>query len=612
MILSTKKDIMDTSNINIFRSAVTSCWEGDLNSGIERIDDRELGEIAEHGYNGIWIHQPLRDYTPSKIFPEFGHSSDKYLLRLEELINRAARYGIKIYMYLLEPRAMEANDPFWENHQELKGQFFFQEGFNRKYYALCSSLSHVREYLFDSLKLITKRLDMNFFCITAAEDFNTCIGKLCCQEYAKKGYPSLEEKLTDAEININCPQCSQRKASEIIAELINTLYDGISAGNPSAKLLAWDWGWRKLPWQNTEKEILDSLNKNIIYVSDFEIGGSKNSDQLKGGIYEYSLSYTGPAEVFSELTSYAREQKLITGAKFQIGTTHELASVPNLPLIRNLWKKIDRAKSLNIHAAIATWNIGTYRTLNTYLFGHAFNSEKPMKWEEFVDLAFNFLGIPRNVSDGLVKAWDTFSEAMSFFPYSVPLLYFGPINYSPSYWLPPCKTKGSYMGLSCIMWERGDNLDLCLGPYSLEEVISSFTQLVSLWQQGVTYYEKVKSELDSLPDKFVEEYNSAVCTYHVYRSSLNIFKLYSLCRDWQENMLNAYIEICEDEVMNCIALLPLLEKDFRLGMHLECKEYMFDRISVAKKINKLKGYIEDFKKKKHLPRVIPKCFSDKA
>ena len=117
-----------SKQITIFRSALTSCWDGDMDTGIEKIDDAELAKIAQYGYNGIWIHQPLRDYTPSGIFPEFGQKSEIHLPLLEGLCKRAARYGIRVYMYLLEPRAILADDPFWKIYPELRDNTFFSKG----------------------------------------------------------------------------------------------------------------------------------------------------------------------------------------------------------------------------------------------------------------------------------------------------------------------------------------------------------------------------------------------------------------------------------------------------------------------------------------------------
>jgi hypothetical protein len=57
-------------------------------------------------------------------------------------------------------------------------------------------------------------------------------------------------------------------------------------------------------------------------------------------------------------------------------------------------------------------------------------------------------------------------------------------------------------------------------------------------------------------------------------------------------MEEEYRLICADELDNCRRLLPYLENDSRLGMHLECKAYFFNSKSVAKKITRLAECID--------------------
>ncbi len=569
--------------ITIFRSPLTSCWDGDLDTGVEKIDDAELSEIASHGYNGIWIHQPLMDYTPSEIFPEFGRDSERYLRLLEELAERAARRDMRVYMYLLEPRALLQDDPFWKAHPDLRGQHFHQDGFDLEYYALCSSQPRVREYLYDSLLKLCSRIDMSFFCITAAEDFNTCIGKLVGSEPAKAIHCREPKGIMK---NNSCPLCSKRRGPEIISELINTMHDGITAGNPDAGLIAWDWGWRKLPWENAEESIILSLNRDIIFVSDFEIGGVRTFPRRQG-IYEYSLGYVGPSDSFLKLTKFAVDNGRRAGAKLQVGTTHEIASVPNLPLIRNLWKKVDAAKKNHITAAICTWNFGTFRTLNTFLFGHAFKDPGMVSWEKFLEMACDYMGLAHSTAGKLERAWQSFERALTYFPYSVPMLYYGPINYAPAYWLRPRQTEGTRMGMSCFLMEHGDDLESCFGEYSLDEIIELFSKLVRHWKEGLSCFRELEEEIDEKPERFIQEYNSACCVYHVYKSTLNVFRVFRLCRKWDEALRDAYLEICGEELQNCMELLPLLEADSRLGKHLECDGYMFDPVAVREKISTL-------------------------
>ena len=52
-----------------------------------------LCEIAENGFNAIWVHGLLQNLVPSVVFPELGRHSRQHLAAMRALIARAARVG---------------------------------------------------------------------------------------------------------------------------------------------------------------------------------------------------------------------------------------------------------------------------------------------------------------------------------------------------------------------------------------------------------------------------------------------------------------------------------------------------------------------------------------
>ena len=41
-----------------------------------------------------------------------------------------------------------------------------------------------------------------------------------------------------------CPRCKERTPAAIIAEVNATIEAGVHRGNPKARVIVWDWGWR--------------------------------------------------------------------------------------------------------------------------------------------------------------------------------------------------------------------------------------------------------------------------------------------------------------------------------------------------------------------------------
>src|SRR5581483_10613505 len=111
-----------------------------LGSGLEPCPDGLLQRLSAEGINGIWLHGVLRDLAPGgKSFPEFGNGCETRLANLRSLIKRAAPYGIGVYLYLNEPRAMPKS--FFRNRPEMSG--VHENGFA----ALCTSQPAVREWM---------------------------------------------------------------------------------------------------------------------------------------------------------------------------------------------------------------------------------------------------------------------------------------------------------------------------------------------------------------------------------------------------------------------------------------------------------------------------------
>ena len=101
---------------------------------------------------------------------------------------------------------------------------------------------------------------------------------------------------------------------------------------------------------------MNALPDDVILMAGFERGGRKKILDKMRVIDEYSLSYVGPSATFRRCADLARKRGLPIMAKLQIGTTHELATVPSLPLIGNLYDKVKAFKKLKIRSYMGCWN----------------------------------------------------------------------------------------------------------------------------------------------------------------------------------------------------------------------------------------------------------------
>ena len=175
-----------------------------------------LQRLNTLGINGVWLHVALHQLTPSKIFPELGKDHETRLANLQKLAQRTGKYGIRIYLYMNEPRAMPPS--FFKNREEILGYLDGDFG------TLCTSVPLVRQWMKESLTGVFARVPElgGVFTITASENLTNCWSR---------------------QHGDRCPRCSRREPAEVIAEVNKTIAEGVWNGQPDAKVIVWDWGW---------------------------------------------------------------------------------------------------------------------------------------------------------------------------------------------------------------------------------------------------------------------------------------------------------------------------------------------------------------------------------
>ncbi len=549
--------------------------------------DKELSGIAGAGFNAIWVHGLLHQVVNSPVLPELGVNCDIHLKALRTLIDRAAKHELKVFLFMQPPRALPVKHPFWEKYPELGGHIE-KRGLADdtsgiiELRSLCTSQPIVKEYLRSASEILARELpDLGgIIMITASEYPSHCIGR-CGMTMGAMG-----EKI---EVETNCPHCAKREPAEIISEVITLMRDGIRAVSDTMEILAWNWSWT-FYYEKPCREVIERLPKDVILMLGFERGGKQNYCGRKDAVVdEYSISYAGPSEQCREALAAAKECGLRVATKLQFATTHELATVVNLPLIGNLFRKADFMRRNNIIGFMGCWNFGNMLSANTAGLNYFLSKEAPAdETTALQTFASNYM--PGCNPNEAMKAWYKFAEAMLNYPFCVPYLYAGPTNYSLSFVSRPEPLNDISVGRSWLNDERGDDLSACLGDFSLDEVIAGFAKLSAMWAEGVSQLESALAGSDS--KNAVSELSNAKICGAIFNSTYNLFKFYKLRLDWSENKIEEYKSIAKDELEVMEAIEPVLASDKRQGYHSEAHAYFFNAEMIQEKIKILKSQIK--------------------
>ena len=419
--------------------------------------DGLLQRLSAVGINGVWLHVVLRDLAPGDLtFPEFGAGHEQRLANLRALVNRAKKYGIGVYLYVNEPRAMP--EAFFRNRPEMAG---VQEGDFR---ALCTSHPAVRQWMSDALAHVFHAVPglAGVFTITASENLTNC--DCHCQH-------SL------------CLHCKSRSTTDIIAEVNSVIEEGVHRSNPKAKVIVWDWSWEEGCKIDSPK-IISRLPKSAWLMSMSEFGLPINRGGIKASVNEYSVSAPGPGPRATWHWKLAKEAGLKTAAKVQLNNSWELSTVPYLPVMDLVAEHCHNLALAGVDGMMLSWTHGGYPSPNLEIAAR-FRAKPTPSIGEVLDA----LAVERYGAEGAPlarKAWAAFSTAFQEYPFNAPsVLYLSPVHVGPANPL-YLKSTGYSATMTGIPY---DSLTMWRGPYPFDVFVGQFEKVAEGWRSGIPHLE---------------------------------------------------------------------------------------------------------------------------
>ena len=145
--------------------------------------------------------------------------------------------------------------------------------------ALCTSHPAVRQWMADALAYVFREVPGlgGVFTITASEGLTNCASHGNWQ---------------------SCPHCKNRDYADIITEVNAVIEEGVHRGNPQAKVIVWDWGWRSRATgthcPRRRADIVARLPKSVWLMSVSEWALPLDRGGVRTSVGEYSLSAVGP------------------------------------------------------------------------------------------------------------------------------------------------------------------------------------------------------------------------------------------------------------------------------------------------------------------------------
>jgi hypothetical protein len=384
-----------------------------LDASLDPYPDAYLERLSRAGVNGVWLPVVLYKMAPFPWDAALSAGWETRLANLGALAARTRRHGVRLFLYLNEPRAMPL--AFFAHHPELRG---VTEG---DHATLCTSVASVREYLTDASARVCAAAPQlgGVFTISASENLTNCWSH---------GQGTA------------CPRCGPRGAAAVIAEANGAIEAGVHRANAEAQMIAWDWGWP----DDQVPAIIERLPRSTALMSVSEWSLPITRGGIASVVGEYSISSVGPGPRALKHWALARARGLRTFAKVQAGTTWELGSVPYIPATALVAEHLCAlAKGVGDPPVAADglmlgWTLGGYPSPNLELAGIIDAMPQPDADAALAELARRRFGAAH--VGAVLAAWRIMSDGFRQFPYHPGLLYDGPQHMGPANLLYPQPT----------------------------------------------------------------------------------------------------------------------------------------------------------------------------
>lgn len=452
-----------------------------IDGGLASYPDELLKEYSRIGINGVWIHTVLYKLVQFPWAPELSVDWQKRQEGLKNFVDRAAKFGIKVYLYLNEPRSMPK--AFFEEHPELLG---YDNGYNEG--TLCTSKPQVQEYLMNGVTQLCEKAPQlgGFFTITASENLTNC--------YSHTNEPP-------------CPICSKRKPHEVLAEVNLMIARAARKVNKDIKVLAWNWGWNgRIESWDAMAEAIGDEGARVMCTS--EEGVSKKIGGVDTSVIDYSISLVGPGDIAKNIWKTCRKHNVKTMAKVQFNNTWECSTVPYLPVVDLVKQHMEGLVENKVDGLMIGWTLGGYPSMNLEVMSQYYwTNEQP---EESLKSIFG------DVTPVIKEATATFSRAFQNFPFHIGTLYKGPQHMGPSN---PLFEHNSHLWATMTGYPY-DDLEQWRSVYPIDVFENQLKLTAEGFKEGLDKLLESVTENDLAQNKRLAEFvDIATATYCLFQSS---------------------------------------------------------------------------------------------
>ena len=569
-----------TRKNQLVRNRLSRCYYGpthrppfnidELMDDVEYYPEPYLNRLAKEGINALWLTVCFHEVTFSYI-QEPDKFMEKRLAKLRRTVEQCARYGIRIFVFCIEPHGFVGRSELAEKHPELAGI----TNWGYEMVGFCPTSDTAQRHLYEQ----TRNLFANvpglggILDITSGEQISSCFFN------PVPGY--------------SCPRCEKLAPPQILNNVLRPMVRGMKESAPEAEFISWFYqsssAWECPEWIY---ESAASVPEGVINLYNFESGIIRKQQgmTLHGG--DYWNSKTGPSHRFSKLAKKLEKKNVRCGAKLQISNGHELATVPVIPVPGLLYQKYKFIVEHHVDTVMYSWYFGSFPGLMNRAAFELGSWDFRCPEKEFLQhLAFQEWGEDASV---VAEAWHYFSQGYAHYPLSTEIQYNGPFHHGivwPLY--PEVRFHDLYAAWKPLP-VSGDSIGKCLGPFTIEAFEKQSGIMAKSFRKGLKLMLGLKEKYQDNPH-LLTEINFAHAVGLLLESGWHIARFYMLRKklyDGDASVLKEMEKILRQEIAATEEMISLCRAEFLIGYHSESEDMKFTPEGLAARIVQLKQALE--------------------
>lgn len=524
--------------------------------GLDDYPDEHLAAIAHTGRDAILVFAKAPNLTP------YGY------LDFNELIYRAAKYGIDVYAYSylttsVHPEALGAKDVY----DNLYGKLFKE----------CPGLK--------GITLVGESVEF------ASKDPRVC----------KAGGEDNSNDVPTGKPRPGWFPCQD------FPQWIEIVRDSVRKYKPDADIVFWTYNWGWAP-KKERLELINNMPTDVSLLVTFEMFEPYKLENITEYCSDYTLVFEGPGQYFLSEAEVAKKRGIkLYSMTNTAGMTWDMGVIPYVPAPYQWIKRyngiLKSQKEHGLCGLMEGHHYGYYPSFIGELSNLAL-SDTEMSIDEILNFVLSKYFGKENVSivDQALKCW---SEAITHFTPANEDQY-GPFRVGPSY--PLCLKRVvnvpsvdyALFGNEIVFpnypqFPSNDQPLNTVGTLRIPVEIRSLEKAKKFMEEGISLLETIKNKNDELLrlinlGKFI---SCMVSTgINVKKWSINKTKLLvEQDKNEIERLFGSLREIAEAELKNAESAIPLVETDSRLGWE-PSMEYIGHKENIEWKIRQVK-YVLD-------------------